>query len=95
VATDPEPDRAEVNGRGDEQGDGGQGGDPGPKKRTRVPRTRRLDAGGPAVGCKLYLPQQLHGRLWQFSLERGKTISELAAEILDRHVPRYKVERQG
>lgn len=76
--------------------DQGQGGPAEPKsRRSRRPRTRTLDAGGPQVGCKFYLPQQLHGRLWQFSLERGKTISELAAEILDRHVPRYKVERQG
>jgi hypothetical protein len=62
-----------------------------------APRARRKR---PAVstkttGRKLHLPDDVHDRLWLLARQRRTTVSTVAAEILDRNLPRFKVEREG
>jgi hypothetical protein len=41
------------------------------------------------------MPDDVHDRLWLLARQRRTTISAAAADILDRTLPRFKVERVG
>jgi hypothetical protein len=43
----------------------------------------------------LHLPDHLHDRLKLVALQRRTTASAVAAEILDRNLPRLRIEREG
>ena len=66
-----------------------------PEARTPRVRTRRPPVGTEARGRKLHLPDDVHDRLWLLARQRRKSVSAVAAEILDRNLPRFKVEREG
>jgi hypothetical protein len=44
-------------------------------------------------GRKLYLPEDLHFRLRMLAYSRGQKLSECAAEVLDKALPRWNVDR--
>ena len=50
---------------------------------------------GPAKGRKLHLPDDIHDRLWLLARQRRTTVSAVAVEILDKNLPRWRVEREG
>jgi hypothetical protein len=52
-------------------------------------------AGGETNGRKLSLPDDVHDRLWLLARERRTTVSAVAADLLNRALPRFKVEREG
>lgn len=71
------------------------GADPATAKATRGPKKRRTRAdAGESRGRKLSLPDGVHFRLHLVALQRGKTASEVAAEILDRNLPKLRIERE-
>ena len=61
------------------------------------PRARRrtVSAGGETRGRKLSLPDAVFDRLQLTAIQRRKTISAVAAEILDRNLPKLRIEREG
>ena len=83
------PDEAEGQGRGEAA--------PGPKanRPPRVGRRARTPAGGETKGRKLSLPADVHDRLWLYARQKRTTVSAVATEILDRNLPRFRVEREG
>jgi hypothetical protein len=44
---------------------------------------------------KIHLPDALHDRLWLMARQRKTTVSAVAADILDKNLPRFRVEREG
>jgi hypothetical protein len=54
--------------------------------------SRGLPAGEKPRGCKLTIPASMFDRLHQTAIKRGKTMSELAGEILHRNLPHVNVE---
>jgi hypothetical protein len=86
----PEP--AEDQGRGGEsvRVDSAESRTPAPKS-----RRKRAPVGGETKGRKLSLPDDVHDRLWLLARQRRTTVSAVAADILDRALPRFKVEREG
>jgi hypothetical protein len=48
-----------------------------------------------AGGRKLILPDPLHDRLWLLARQRRQSVSQVAAEILDRALPRFTVTREA
>ncbi len=81
VATD---DQAETN--------ESRGGDAKPTAKTRK---KRVPVGGETRGRKLHLPDGIHDRLWLLARQRRVSVSAVAADILDKNLPRYRVEREN
>ncbi len=82
---------------GPDQGDDlaeGQGGSSEPKPATKGRRKRPVVA-SKTTGRKLILPDDVHDRLWLLARQRRQTVSAVAAEILDRNLPRFQVTREG
>ena len=52
-------------------------------------------ATGGVSGRKLYLPEDIHFRLRMLAYQRNQKLSETAAEVLDKALPRWNVERTG
>ena len=82
--------------------DGGQGTDttdatPGAKPRKMTASKKAKAAAGAQGadqdGAKLYLSADVKFRLRMLAYQRGKTISTVANEVLDRHLPKWKLER--
>jgi hypothetical protein len=82
----------------------GQGGDDpeeGPEpvatSRAKAPKKARgkaPSAGSEKVeGLKLYLTEDVRFRLRMLAFQRGKKISTVANEVLDRNLPRWNLER--
>jgi hypothetical protein len=46
-------------------------------------------------GRKLHLPDDVHDRLQLLAFQKRSTISAVAAEILDRNLPRFRLDREG
>jgi hypothetical protein len=91
MAPDVEDPPAAEPAEGQDQGRGGVA-EPKPKR----PRNRRPPAGGETKGRKLHLPDELHDRLWLWARQRRMTVSAVAADVLDKNVPRFKpLEREG
>jgi hypothetical protein len=66
---------------------------------SRTPRIRRKKAATSAAekveGRRLYLSEDVHFRLKMLAYQRGRKISEIAQEVLDKNLPRYDVSRVG
>ena len=58
-------------------------------------RTRRPPVSSTTRGRKLHLPDDIHDRLWLLARQRRKTVSAVAAELLDRALPRFTISREG
>jgi hypothetical protein len=72
--------------------DEGQGSDspaPAPKPR---PRRRRAAVGGAG---KVTLPDAVFDRLQLMAIKRRSNVSAIATEILDRNLPRLRIEQDG
>ena len=68
---------------------GGRGGLPARKPRTRG---RRVAAGEKVRGRKLQLPDSVFERLSLHAIKRKSNASAIAAELLDRHLPKHRIE---
>ena len=64
------------------------------KPATRT-RRKRAPVSTETKGRKLHLPDDVHDRLWLLARQRRTSVSTVAAEILDRNLPRFRVEREG
>jgi hypothetical protein len=64
-------------------------------KPTAKTRKKRVPAGGETRGRTLFLPDGIHDRLWLLSRQRRVSVSSIAADILDKNLPRYRVEREA
>jgi hypothetical protein len=58
-------------------------------------RRKRPAVSTKTTGRKLHLPDDIHDRLWLLARQRRTTVSAVAADLLDRNLPRFKVEREG
>ena len=58
-------------------------------------RRKRQPVSSKTTGRKLHLPDDVHDRLWLLARQRRQSVSTVAAEILDRNLPRYRIERDG
>ena len=56
-------------------------------------RRKRVPVGGETRGRKLSLPDAVYDRLQLLAIQRRATVSAIAAEILDRNLPRLRIER--
>jgi hypothetical protein len=63
--------------------------------RTARPRRKRTPVGGTGKGRKLNLPDAVYDRLQLTAIQRRTTASAIAAEILDRNLPRLRIEREA
>ena len=63
--------------------------------KTARPRKKRVPVGGETRGRKLHLPDGVHDRLWLLARQRRVSVSAVAADILDKNLPRYRVEREA
>jgi hypothetical protein len=92
--TTPTPPEEAASDQADE-GDAEQGRGAAPSEPKPRSRSRRSTTGGETRGRKLSLPDAVFDRLQLTAIQRRKTISAVAAEILDRNLPRLKIEREG
>jgi hypothetical protein len=56
---------------------------------------RSATLGESTKGRKLNLPDSVFDRLQLTAIQRRKTVSAVAAEILDRNLPKLRIEREG
>jgi hypothetical protein len=77
------------------EGEGQGRGDATQEARPARTRRKRPPVSGETKGRKLHLPDQIHDRLKLVALQRRTTASAIAAEILDRNLPRLRIEREG
>ncbi len=85
-----------------DEGQGGGAPDRGDEAAAPEARTPRRRAKKTATatnekleGRRLYLSENVHFRLRILAYQRGKKISEVAEEVLDKNLPRYDVNRTG
>ena len=64
-----------------------------PRPSSPKPRRKRTPAGGETRGRKLSLPDGVYDRLQLLAIRRRTTVSAVAAEILDRNLPRLRIEQ--
>jgi hypothetical protein len=90
----PENDQADDNESHDDGSDG-QGGesDATPKPRTR--RKRVIPDAGETRGRKLHLPESVYERLQLLAIQRRATVSAVATDLLDRSLPKLRIERDA
>jgi hypothetical protein len=86
VAGDPAEDQSEVE---------GQGRGVAPAETKPKARSRRVAAGGETRGRKLSMPDAVFDRLQLLAIQRRKTVSAVATEILDRNLPKLRIERDA
>jgi hypothetical protein len=92
MPTPPEADREPVDEPLEDAAEGdarGRGEPAGPRKAAR--RRARPSAGERSGAHKLTLPDTTFMRLELTAIKRGSTASAVAAEILDRHLPRLRI----
>jgi hypothetical protein len=58
-------------------------------------RWRRIDPGEKTRGHKLSLPDAVFERLQLHAIKRKSTASAIAADILDRNLPKLRIEQDG
>jgi hypothetical protein len=58
-------------------------------------RRRRIDPGEKTRGHKLSMSDAVFERLELTAIRRRSTVSAIAAEILDRNLPRLRIEQDG
>jgi hypothetical protein len=88
ATTPPEPEPAGQGGQADEA--------PAEAKSTRARRKKATAATGADTsddGAKLYLTPDVRFRLRMLAYQRGKKISAVANEVLDKALPRWNLER--
>jgi hypothetical protein len=81
-----------------EQGGDIENDDPTPEVKTpRRSRVRKTSATSEVKleGRRLYLSEGVHFRLRMLAYQRGRKLSEVAEEILDKALPRWDVNRVG
>ena len=82
-----------------DEGQGGakdEGQDPkGGSKTTRKNKLTEKASSGKVEGRKLYLPEDPYFRLRMLAYQRGQKLSECAAEVLDKALPKWNVDRIG
>jgi hypothetical protein len=73
----------------------GQGGesDDAPRPRARKRRPAAAAEAAEAKGEKLYLSADVKFRLRMLAFKRGTTLSKVANEVLDKALPKWKLER--
>ncbi len=78
-----------------DQGDEQSRGDDSPAQPSKPrPRRRRPPAGGAARGHKLTLPDAVFERLELTAIRRRSNVSTVAADILDKNLPRLRIEQE-
>jgi hypothetical protein len=86
----PDDDQGDVEATAGPEGDGGKVEGKAPRQRRRRP-----PAEGKVKPAKLHLPESVCDRLHLLAFQRRTTASAVAAEILDRGLPRFKpLERE-
>lgn len=75
---------------GDDEGQG-RGESNGSARRTTRRRSRASAANEKGKGRKLTLPDSVFDRLVLTAIKKGTTASAVAAEVLDRNLPRLKI----
>lgn len=82
-APDAQPDDATDQSRGGEQA-----------TETRAPRPRRKrpPAGGKTTPRKYSVPDEVHERAELLAIKRKTSVSAIVADILDRNLPRLRIE---
>jgi hypothetical protein len=83
---------AAVDDQGGATEQGGESPATAPKPRAR---RRRIDPGEKTRGHKLSLPDAVFERLELTAIRRRSSVSAIAAEILDRNLPRLRIEQDG
>lgn len=79
-----------------EDGAGGPEPETSPEPRAARARRRKPTVRTDKVeGYRIYLTKGTHFRLKLASMMKGCKVSELAEELLDRNLPRFKVDREG
>ena len=58
-------------------------------------RRKRVVVSTATKGRKLHLPDEIHDRLWMLARQRKTTVSAVATDLLDKALPRWRVEREG
>lgn len=60
-------------------------------------RARRVKAAptGKTRARNIRLSDDVHDRLWQLAHSKRSTVSAMADSLLDKALPRFKVEREG
>jgi hypothetical protein len=61
------------------------------KSKTRT-RAKKAPAGGPVRGRKLQLPDSVFERLSLHAIKKRSNASTIAAEILDKNLPKHRIE---
>jgi hypothetical protein len=77
----------------DVAGDDGQSRGAASESRPSRVRRKRTPAAGESKGRKLVLPDDVHDRLWLVARQKKQTVSAVAADILDRNLPKFRVEK--
>ena len=65
---------------------------PEPRPRAGKPRRKPTTTGEPSKGRKLSIPDSVFERLELTAIRRKTTISAVAADVLDRNLPRLRIE---
>lgn len=81
-----------------EQGGDVENDEPNPEVKTpRRTRPRKASATTEVKleGRRLYLSENVHFRLRMLAYQRGRKISEIAEEVLDKALPKWDVNRVG
>lgn len=76
----------------DDAGDQGRGGEPAAETPSARPRRRRAPAGGKTTPRKYSVPDDVHMRAELAALRKKTTVSAIVADILDRNLPRLRIE---
>jgi hypothetical protein len=84
---EPEEERGGSNGRDD--------GQEAKASRSRKNQVTAKASSSKVEGRKLYLPEEIHFRLRMLAYQRGQKLSECAAEVLDKALPKWNVDRVG
>jgi hypothetical protein len=81
-----------------DEGQGGKDEGQDPKGTARATRKNRISGratSSKVEGRKLYLPEDVFFRLRMLAYSRNQKLSECAAEVLDKALPRWNVDRIG
>jgi hypothetical protein len=71
----------------------GRGAAPAESRNGRPARRRRPAPEGETKGRKLSLPDSVYDRLQLLAIRRRATVSAIATEILDRNLPKLRIEQ--
>ena len=95
TTTQTQPEKPEPVEATDDQAEGEQGGGSTQNEPKPRARSRRTAASEVAKGRKISLPDSVFDRLQLTAIQRRKTLSAVATEILDRNLPKLRIERDN